>query len=235
MGGCLPEAYGPWHGTLILIFLLWPSAWPGCKPAGAGDVEEASVSLRQPLLSASCVSVFGAGISVRPWLSWSRGCPCRTRPPLPPPPLPLVQLSPACSHSWLDGCPHIQLTSDTHMHTCTHALIHIWAYHFVFNLPCVCVCECAILWFSVSFTLHWCFLPLFVFKAEMCKMNTTSSPKSHKQITYFLTFPQSHAAARVVVILYLSFEKYNSSVSTQKPCHADQGNPANLFHSRCCL
>lgn len=100
--------------------------------------EASSVRLWRTPHSASCAAVCKAGISVRPWLSWNWGCPCRTRPPpLHPchrsschqPTLP-VDIVAAHKYSW-------PLT-----HTHTHALIHIWAYHFVFNL-CVCV-ACAV-------------------------------------------------------------------------------------------
>lgn len=98
--------------------------------------EASSVRLWRTPHSASCAAVCKAGISVRPWLSWNWGCPCRTRPP----PLHPCHRS-SCHHLPVDiVAAHKYSWPLTHTHT--HALIHIWAYHFVFNL-CVCV-ACAV-------------------------------------------------------------------------------------------
>lgn len=120
--------------------------------------EASSVRLWRTPHSASCAAVCKAGISVRPWLSWNCGCPCRTRPPpLHPchrsschqPALPVDTVA-AHKYSW----------PLTHTDTHTQALIHIWAYHFVFNL-CVCgLCSLSL-------------LSYFVCKAEMCKIKAT--------------------------------------------------------------
>lgn len=123
-------------------------------------------SLAAPTLSLMCVRMWSRDqcktlVKLKPWL------PVQNQHP--PPTLLPIQLSPACSPSWLGGCPHIQLIS---AHTCTHAVIHIWAYHFVFNLPCAVSGSVRVInWSDNVF-----FLCRNVSKACMLKINQFKGP-----------------------------------------------------------